>query len=268
MMAVFMFCLCDPGATAKETRSPISELSRGQPGKSRSAGQGEKPPALAEAVASSANDTAGATTSQALPPVLEPSRFFGAAAIGYAAAKAAPEIMALLFCYCGCDITDSHQTLLDCFATPHGVDCHICQEEAVLALKLKREGVSSTEIQRIIDEKYQDQYPFEEDSPRYQKYKANRLYAARASLGEKSAEKKTPGGQISNTPAGPDLPGGPADGLPAGPDAPADKPGSKWKPKLKPGRTHNSECCKGEHKEAKGQATQRVDEPTGKAGKR
>ena len=65
-----------------------------------------------------------------LAPVLDPNKYFGKAKLGYAAAQLCPEICAKLFCYCGCDETDEHDTLLDCFTTDHGVDCHICQEEA------------------------------------------------------------------------------------------------------------------------------------------
>src|SRR5438105_5449302 len=50
-----------------------------------------------------------------LAPVLPPEQFFGAAAMGYSAAKANPHVCSKLFCYCGCDITDNHNNLLDCF---------------------------------------------------------------------------------------------------------------------------------------------------------
>ena len=74
-----------------------------------------------------------------LPPVLAPEQFFGAAAMGYAAAKAVPHVCHKLFCYCGCDLTDAHTNLLDCFTNFHGADCHICQEEAMHALKMDRD---------------------------------------------------------------------------------------------------------------------------------
>ena len=83
------------------------------------------------------------------PPVLDPNKFFGHAKSGYAAAQLCPEICAKLFCYCGCDMTDDHDSLLDCFTTDHGVDCHICQEEALIALKMKREGKSMKQIQAV-----------------------------------------------------------------------------------------------------------------------
>ena len=110
------------------------------------------------------------------PQVLDPSNYYGTASVGYAAAKSAPEVMSKLFCYCGCDITDKHKQLIDCFTSSHGVDCHICQEEAVLGLKLHRAGVPLASIQRQIDEEYAKHYPFQEESASLKQYKATRLW--------------------------------------------------------------------------------------------
>lgn len=92
--------------------------------------------------------------------VLDPEKYFGKAKLGYMAARLCPEICEKLFCYCGCDVTDEHSTLLDCFTSDHGVDCYICQEEALIALKMKREGKSLAEIQKAIDLQYEKQNPF------------------------------------------------------------------------------------------------------------
>lgn len=116
------------------------------------------------------------TSSAAPPAVLDPSKFFGNARAGYMAAKEAPDVCAQLFCYCGCDLTDEHKTLLDCFTSDHGVDCHICQEEALVGLKMKRQGKSMTEIQKAVDIMFQKQYPFDEVSPALKKYRAERLW--------------------------------------------------------------------------------------------
>jgi hypothetical protein len=122
--------------------------------------------------------------SEKLKPVMDPGQFFGAAAMGYAAAKECPEIVAKLFCYCGCDITDKHTSLLDCFTSLHGVDCHICQEEAMLALRLNNQGIPLIEIQKRVDQQYSSQYPFEQDTETYKKYKASRLWTKTSSNSE------------------------------------------------------------------------------------
>lgn len=140
-----------------------------------------------------------------LPEVLPPSQFFGKAQMGYAAARLCPEIIVKLFCYCGCDFTDDHHNLLDCFATDHGADCHICQEAAILALKMKRNDKPLADIQKAVDQKWEKEYPFMEPSPALKKYRASRLWkpagsstsskAAGAPTGQqaKQSDKKTPG---------------------------------------------------------------------------
>lgn len=101
-----------------------------------------------------------ASGSLLIKTVLDPEKYFGKAKLGYMAARLCPEICEKLFCYCGCDVTDEHSTLLDCFTSDHGVDCYICQEEALIALKMKREGKSLAEIQKAIDLQYEKQNPF------------------------------------------------------------------------------------------------------------
>src|SRR5688572_29879774 len=110
--------------------------------------------------------------------VLDPNNYVGQVKAGYAAAKEIPEICAKLFCYCGCDLTDCHGSLLDCFTSDHGVDCHICQEESILALSFHRKGKSLSDIQKYIDKRYAKEYPFEVESPVLQKYKKERLWDA------------------------------------------------------------------------------------------
>ncbi|MBY0358645.1 MAG: PCYCGC domain-containing protein [Candidatus Obscuribacterales bacterium] len=152
----------------------------------------------AAAFAAPAADNKG-ESSKLSAKVLDPGRFYGLASMGYAAAQACPETIAKLFCYCGCDLTDNHSSLLDCFTSIHGVDCHICQEEAVLALKLHRDGVSDQEIMRQVDERYSSQYPFEQDTAAYKKYKATRagkpLSSAQIKAEEAKAPPKTKSGQ-------------------------------------------------------------------------
>lgn len=131
-----------------------------------------------------------------LLPVLSPEQFFGGAAMGYAAAKAVPHVCHKIFCYCGCDITDSHSNLLDCFTSYHGADCHICQEEALIALKMNRDAQPLSAIQKVIDETYSSRYPFKEESQAYKKYKATRLWsvsgAAGAATGSGTGSSKEP----------------------------------------------------------------------------
>lgn len=132
--------------------------------------------------------------------VLNPEQFFGNAKSGYMAAKTAPDVCSKLFCYCGCDLTDEHTSLLDCFTSDHGVDCHICQEEALIGLKLKREGKTTAEIQKTVDIMFHKQYPFDEVSPALKKYRQERLWKGNESDFEKASIKS--GQTKSAAPAG------------------------------------------------------------------
>src|ERR1700679_2837957 len=55
--------------------------------------------------------------------VLPADQFSGKAAASYEAAKEIPDVCCKLFCYCGCDVSEKHTNLLECFASDHGVDC-------------------------------------------------------------------------------------------------------------------------------------------------
>jgi hypothetical protein len=112
------------------------------------------------------------------PAVLPAENVFGNAKMGYMAAKRIPDICGKLFCYCGCDLTDNHSSLLDCFTSDHGVDCNICQEEALLALKMHTEGKELPDIQKAVDLKYVAEYNsvFEQPSETLKKYRQSRLW--------------------------------------------------------------------------------------------
>ena len=62
---------------------------------------------------------AAAPAAQELPETLPPERFRGAVREGYGIARAIPDVLAELHCYCGCDRSMGHRHLLDCFADDH-----------------------------------------------------------------------------------------------------------------------------------------------------
>jgi hypothetical protein len=56
-----------------------------------------------------------------LPAVLDPKQFTDPSVIkAYTYAKEIPEVFSQQPCYCDCDNSDGHRSLLDCFATTHG----------------------------------------------------------------------------------------------------------------------------------------------------
>lgn len=110
--------------------------------------------------------------------VLDHSNYVGKVKMGYMAAEGAPEVCEKLFCYCGCDYTDEHASLLDCFTSDHGVDCIYCQGEAVMAFKMKKKGSSIADIQKAIDLNWGPKYPFyEQPSDAIKRYWKTRLWS-------------------------------------------------------------------------------------------
>lgn len=69
----------------------------------------------------------------------------------YAAARAVPQVLDGLFCYCDCARHSGHRSLLTCFESEHGGYCDICMGEAVLAQQLTVRGESLDAIRRAID---------------------------------------------------------------------------------------------------------------------
>src|SRR5258705_4072979 len=53
-------------------------------------------------------------------------------------------------CYCYCDRSIGHKSLLDCFASEHGSQCDICQKEAVLAYQQTQKGKKPAPISAAI----------------------------------------------------------------------------------------------------------------------
>jgi Protein of unknown function with PCYCGC motif len=56
----------------------------------------------------------------ALPTPLPAAQFQGRVRDAYQAASDIPQVLAELTCYCGCDKSQGHRHLLDCFVDTHG----------------------------------------------------------------------------------------------------------------------------------------------------
>jgi hypothetical protein len=52
-------------------------------------------------------------------PTLDPSRFVGKAALAHAVARDMPDVLDELYCYCECDKTAGHVSLLSCYTDGH-----------------------------------------------------------------------------------------------------------------------------------------------------
>jgi hypothetical protein len=74
-----------------------------------------------------------------LGPTLPPERFHGKVREAYQVAKAIPQTLAQLPCYCYCDEGHGHKSLHTCYESDHSSMCAVCVNEALLAYRLQTE---------------------------------------------------------------------------------------------------------------------------------
>jgi len=88
-----------------------------------------------------------------LKPVLAASQFSGRTREAYAAVKNIPETIAQMPCYCHCDRGMGHKSLHSCFVDDHAAHCATCVDEALMAYRLEKEGLTAPQIRdRIVAE--------------------------------------------------------------------------------------------------------------------
>jgi hypothetical protein len=85
---------------------------------------------------------------------LDPQNFQGTVREAYEVAEKDPALLAQLHCYCGCDVTDGHKNLLDCFRDTHGSTCAICCGEARDAEKMSTSGMPVEQIRDALRARY------------------------------------------------------------------------------------------------------------------
>jgi Protein of unknown function with PCYCGC motif len=83
-------------------------------------------------------------------PVLNPLMFVGTAREAYIVARQNPWLLAQLWCYCGCDRTNGHRCLLDCYRDYHGATCATCAGEALEANQLFSQGSPVEQIREAL----------------------------------------------------------------------------------------------------------------------
>jgi len=101
----------------------------------------------------------------ALPDTLDPARFENPVVKNaYAAAGKVRKVLYQQPCYCHCDRSQGHGSLLDCFTSTHGAGCNICMGEALYSYEQTRkgktpaqvrEGIQKGEWQKVDTAKYQ-----------------------------------------------------------------------------------------------------------------
>lgn len=83
-----------------------------------------------------------------LPSTVEPAIYTGDKLVfnSYAVAARVKKVLYQQPCYCHCDRSSGHGSLLDCFAGQHGARCDICQKEVFYSYEQTRRGKTATQI--------------------------------------------------------------------------------------------------------------------------
>jgi len=89
-----------------------------------------------------------------LPPTLEPDQFKSnpTAFVAYWLAARLKEVLYQVPCYCPCNKSIGHESLLDCFATTHAALCAKCKSESVFCYLESRRGQSVEQIRNALRE--------------------------------------------------------------------------------------------------------------------
>jgi len=105
-----------------------------------------------------------------LPTTIDPKQFPDA--LNRNAYTLAARIKPILFqqpCYCYCDRSVGHKSLLDCFVSAHGSECDPCRKEAIYSYEQSRKGKTAAQIRAgIIRGEWNsvDLRPYSVDLPR------------------------------------------------------------------------------------------------------
>jgi hypothetical protein len=87
-----------------------------------------------------------------LPETLSPSLFTEPVAQNaYALAARVKKILYQEPCYCHCDRSQGHGSLLDCYAGKHAAVCGICEREAFYAYEQSHKGKTAAQIREAIE---------------------------------------------------------------------------------------------------------------------
>jgi hypothetical protein len=87
-----------------------------------------------------------------LPETLSPSQFTDIAVQNaYILAARVKKILYQQPCYCHCDRSQGHTSLLDCFASKHGSGCGVCMRETIYSYEQSHKGKTAAQIRAGIE---------------------------------------------------------------------------------------------------------------------
>ena len=85
---------------------------------------------------------------------LSPELFKDKTAYTYQIAKEIPEVLDNIYCYCHCQKHAGHKSLLSCYTDKHAAFCDVCQNEAIMAYELYKQGKNIPTIKKTVDEEF------------------------------------------------------------------------------------------------------------------
>jgi uncharacterized protein with PCYCGC motif len=87
-----------------------------------------------------------------LPATLDPQLFANAVVQNaYALAARVKKLLYQQPCYCHCDRSQGHGSLLDCFAGKHAAECGVCVQEGLYVHEQARKGKNAAQIRAGIE---------------------------------------------------------------------------------------------------------------------
>ena len=105
----------------------------------------------------------------ALPETMDPGQFENPVVKNaYALSARVKKVLYQQPCYCHCDRSQGHNSLLECFTSKHGSMCNICLGEALYSYEQNRKGKTAAQIRDgIVHGEWQSV-----DASKYQTYPA------------------------------------------------------------------------------------------------
>jgi len=87
-----------------------------------------------------------------LPPTMDPSLYTDKVIFNsYVVAGRVKKVLYQEPCYCHCDRSSGHGSLLDCFVSRHGSGCDTCQKEAFYSYEQTKKGKTPAQIRQAIE---------------------------------------------------------------------------------------------------------------------
>jgi hypothetical protein len=155
ILALIVAAACEsPGERRVVSRQPANQPAKTTPTPNATAARGAQATDGHDHGAQVDDMPAFITTAaelRSLKPTLAPELFAGKQRLGYEAAKAIPQTLAQLPCYCHCDKGFGHKSLQTCFVDDHAAHCAVCIDEALVAYQLeKKEGLKPEQIRERV----------------------------------------------------------------------------------------------------------------------